>query len=77
MDIYMDPWAGTATPPAEALEGKDHRGKQSGYILSISQQGVSADIIQKVCLLVVSLVAIILPPPPLCVQYSLYSLSRN
>jgi hypothetical protein len=28
-----------------------------GYFLTISQQGVSADIIQKVCLLVVSLVA--------------------
>jgi hypothetical protein len=31
--------------------------KNFGYFLSISQQGVSADIIQKVCLLVVSLFA--------------------
>jgi hypothetical protein len=35
-----------------------------GYFLSISQQGDSADIIQKVCLLVVSLVAI--PPHTVC-----------
>ncbi len=24
MDIYMDPWAGTATPPGEAPEGIDY-----------------------------------------------------
>jgi hypothetical protein len=35
-----------------------------GYFLSLSQQGVSANLIQKVCLLVVSLVTII-PHPPL------------
>ncbi len=59
-----------------------------GYFLSISKQGVSANIIQKVCLLVVSLqysdiVASHHPPPPLQYTYNdthrthrMYSLSQ-
>jgi hypothetical protein len=55
------PW-GLGIEEGRAASKSPH--KKFGYFLSISQQGVSADIIQKVCLLVVSLLTSLYRPPP-------------